>query len=139
MVTDVATMNPTAAAAAAVPAGSPLEIAVALVEQRLVALGAALARHDSASIERQAHALHLALAAAVDGFVGAAREGAIPAALRQRLVLTGGLVAAQRESLARATSALDRAIDVLMPREGAGLCSASGPADRARCGASISA
>ena len=132
-------MNPTPSAPEAEPTGSPLECAVALVEQRLAALGAALARHDSSSVERQANALHAALAAAVDGFVGAAREGAIPVALRQRLALTSGLVAAQRESLARATSALDRAIDVLMPREGAGLYSAFGPGERARCGASISA
>jgi len=39
----------------------------------------------------------------------------VPPALRQRLALAGSQVAAQRESLARATAALDRAIDVLMP------------------------
>jgi hypothetical protein len=51
--------------------------------------------------------------------------------LRERLALAGGLVAAQRESLARATAALDRAIDVLMPRERpAAVYSAIGPAER---------
>ena len=39
-------------------------------------------------------------------------------------------MAAQRESLARATAALDRAIDVLLPRDGALLYSAYGSADR---------
>jgi hypothetical protein len=35
-------------------------------------------------------------------------------------------VAAQRESLARATAALDRAIDVLLPRDGSVVYSAYG-------------
>jgi hypothetical protein len=35
--------------------------------------------------------------------------------LRQRLALASGEIAAQRESLARAGAALDRAIGVLMP------------------------
>jgi hypothetical protein len=39
--------------------------------------------------------------------------------LRNRLVKASGQVAAQRESLLRATVALDRAIDALMPRENA--------------------
>jgi hypothetical protein len=42
----------------------------------------------------------------------------------------GGRVAAQRESLARATAALDRAIDVLMPGEPSGLYGASGKSER---------
>ena len=37
-------------------------------------------------------------------------------------------VAAQRESFARATAALDRAIDVLLPREAGGVYSAHGTA-----------
>ena len=42
----------------------------------------------------------------------------------------GGTVAAQRESLARATAALDRAIDVLLPREAPVLYGAQGGAER---------
>ena len=38
-----------------------------------------------------------------------------PRSLRRRLALTSGQVAAQREAVARASSALDRAIDVLLP------------------------
>ena len=49
----------------------------------------------------------------------AARAARAPAQLspqlRQRLALASGQVAAQRESLARASAALDRAIDVLLP------------------------
>ena len=53
-----------------------------------------------------------------------------PLALRDRLAQASGQVVAQRESLARATAALDRALDVLLPREGAGLYSIYGAADR---------
>ena len=40
---------------------------------------------------------------------------AVPAPLRHRLAVASAQVAAQRQSLARATAALDRAIDVLIP------------------------
>ncbi len=71
-------------------------------------------------VDRAAAELHRALAAAVDHFSRAARSGGVPPALRQRLALASGQVAAQREALARATASLDRAIDVLMPRPGSG-------------------
>ena len=54
-------------------------------------------------------------------FSDAARDGPVPPALRKRLASASGQVAAQRESLARATAALDRAIDVLLPRDAATL------------------
>lgn len=41
-----------------------------------------------------------------------------------------GLVASQRESLARATAALDRAIDVLMPRSAPASVYGAGNNDR---------
>jgi hypothetical protein len=50
-------------------------------------------------------------------FAEAADEGRVAPSLRRRLAIAGAQVAAHRESLARATAALDRAIDVLMPRE----------------------
>ncbi len=92
-----------------------LETPLAAVEGRLAALGAALYRHDAPAIEAEASELHRALAAAVDHFARAARNGGVPPPLRQRLALASGQVAAQREALARATAALDRAIDVLLP------------------------
>lgn len=92
-----------------------LEARLAAVEQRLSALGTALRDNDAPAIEREAAELHRALAAAIDHFSLAARSGAVPLPLRQRLALAGGQVAAQREALARATAALDRAIDVLLP------------------------
>lgn len=96
--------------------GDALEGAIAAIEDRLAALGAALRDHDALAIESQAHELHRALASAVHRFAQAARQpGGVSLQLRQRLMAASGQVAAQRESLARATAALDRAIDVLMP------------------------
>jgi hypothetical protein len=99
-------------------ADSPeLETTLAAVETQLASLGESLRANDSVAIDHHATELHRALARAVDHFTHAARSGPVPTPLRERLKLAGGLVASQRESLARATAALDRAIDVLMPRE----------------------
>jgi hypothetical protein len=95
-----------------------LEPAVCAVESGLAALGDALHARDSAAIEQHATELHRALAVAVARFGHAARGGRVPPALRHRLAQASGEVAAQRESLARATAALDRAIDVLLPAPG---------------------
>ena len=116
---------------------SELETALAAVEYRLSALGVALCVRDTVGIELHASELHRALAVAVDQFAIAARRGSVPPDLRLRLVSTSGQVAAQRESLARATAALDRAIDVLMPRENSSLYSTQGGADRAARGGSV--
>ncbi len=116
---------------------SDLETALAAVEQRLSALGMALCVRDTVGIDLHATELHRALAMAVDQFAMAARRGSVPAELRHRLASTSGQVAAQRESLARATAALDRAIDVLMPRDGGSLYSTLGAADRGARGGSV--
>jgi hypothetical protein len=92
-----------------------LEGPVQAVEERLAALSLALHRQDAAAVDTEATALHGALAAAVQHFSRAARSGGVPLPLRQRLALASGQVAAQREALARATAALDRAMDVLLP------------------------
>jgi len=113
------------------PADSPeLEARLAAVESRLGALGNALRARDPVAIDLQASELHRALAAAVSHFSDAARNGPVPPALRDRLARASSQVVVQRESLARATAALDRALDVLLPREGAGLYSIYGAADR---------
>lgn len=116
-----------------------LEEPLRAVETGLAALGDALRRRDSAAIESHAAELHRALAQAVDRFGTAARHGAIPPALRQRLTVAGGQVAAQREALARAMAALDRAIDVLLPREGPALYGAHGGTERSASSGAISA
>lgn len=121
------------------PLSQELERPLLEVENCLNLLGEALVRRDSAAIEQQAAALHQALALAIKAFSEAARAGNVPASLRHRLVLAGGRVAAQRETLARATAALDRAIDVLMPAESTGLYSALGKAERKTLGGSFQA
>lgn len=118
---------------------SDLEEPLAAVEASLTALGNALRERDSLAIERHAGELHCALAHAVDRFTGAAREGRVPPALRQRLATASGQVAAQRESLARATAALDRAIDALLPRDATALYGAQGATDRSIRGGAVQA
>jgi len=107
-----------------------LEDTLAAVESRLAALGEALRARDAEAIDHHSSELHAALSRAVDHFTRAARSGAVPPVLRRRLASASGQVAAQRESLARATAALDRAIEVLMPREAPALYSSLGAADR---------
>lgn len=107
-----------------------LEDTLAAVESRLAALGEALRARDAEAIDHHSAELHVALSRAVDHFTRAARSGAVPPVLRRRLASASGQVAAQRESLARATAALDRAIEVLMPREAPALYSSLGASDR---------
>lgn len=93
-----------------------LEAALSAVEEQLGALGNALRDRDAAGVDSHAAALQRALTSAIHHLTHAARQpGGIPKDLRQRLALASAQVAAQRESLARASAALDRAIEVLMP------------------------
>ncbi len=116
-----------------------LEDTLSAVETRLADLSEALRTRDLAGIDRHATDLHVALATAVDTFCVAVRSGPVSPVLRRRLVAASGQVAAQRESLARATSALDRAIDVLMPRENSSCYSANGDTKRGRIGGGLRA
>jgi hypothetical protein len=120
--------------------GTELEAALTAVEQRLGLLGEALRERDSNAIEQHAGELHSLLADAVNRFAQAARSGGVPPSFRRRLAAASGQVAAHRESLARATAALDRAIDVLMPDPArGGMYSAQGTADRGHQGNVIQA
>lgn len=95
--------------------GGDLGSLVEQVEHHLAALQEAMRERDARAIELQAEALHRALARAVEAFMYAARHGGVPTPMRMRLARASAQVARQRETLARATAALDRAIDVLMP------------------------
>ena len=95
--------------------GPELEPLVLAVEQGLLTLNNALRERDVLAIEQQASALHRALALAVQACVQAARMGQLPEVLRARLARASAQLARQRETLSRATAALDRAIYVLMP------------------------
>ena len=90
-------------------------------------------------IELHAGELQKALSQAVERFMQAARRGGPPLPLRRRLGLASAQVAAQRDALARATAALDRAIDVLMPGHGSALYSPSGAHPPRRSRASLEA
>ena len=116
-----------------------LEQVLGAVEAHLTGLGVALLERNSHAIDVQASELHRALARAVDHFSRAARHSSLPAPLRHRLMRASSQVAAQRESFARATAALDRAIEVLIPRDSAGLYSSLGSAERSLTGGSIQA
>lgn len=96
-------------------ADSTLEATLSRVEGHLASLGTALCDRNLEAIGHHGQGLHAALTQAVDRFSLAAKQGSVPEALRRRLAHASATVAAQRESLARATAALDRAIDVLMP------------------------
>ncbi|MBG6081650.1 ABC-type transporter Mla subunit MlaD [Rubrivivax gelatinosus] len=130
-------MLTTAAEMHALQRATELEAPLQALEQRLTALGAALAASDAGAVESAASDLHRALAQAVEHFARAAREGGVPMPLRQRLAVASGQVAAQREALARATAALDRAIDVLLPNLGTGGYGAAGASTRASQGGSL--
>lgn len=96
-------------------AASELEAPLSRLEHSLDELTEALRRDDAQGLEEAADELQQALTAAVDRFRLAARRGGVPVPMKQRLAMASAHVAAQRESLARATAALDRAIDVLLP------------------------
>ncbi|MDT7836198.1 hypothetical protein [Aquabacterium sp. OR-4] len=118
-----------------------LDLLVTAVEQRLGALTDALRDRNAPSIELHATELHRDLARAVEAFMHAARHGGVPDPMRLRLATAGAQVARQREALARATAALDRAIDVLMPAPAgqASVYGASGRAESLLRGGSLSA
>jgi hypothetical protein len=97
-----------------------LDAVVGDVEKRLANLSTALHGRDSAEVEGSAAELHRSLANAVQCFMYVAEHGVVPEPLRRRLARASAAVASQRESLARATAALDRAIDALMPMPPAG-------------------
>lgn len=93
-----------------------LEDAVANIEVRLAALGTALRERDALAIESSAQALQRAFSSAIARFTAASRHAdGVPLPLRRRLAVARGQVAAQRETLARANAALDRAMNVLLP------------------------
>ena len=93
-----------------------LEPMLAQIESHLDGLGQALRLRDPNAIDLHATQLHRALVRALEGFSMTARHTPIPHALRARLAHAGAQVAVQRECLARATAALDRAIAALLPR-----------------------
>jgi len=115
-----AASSPTAPAPGSQTAAPDLEAALSGVEQAIAALGQALIQPDPTAIEATASQLQACLRAAMERFAHAARRGPLPAPLRHRFAMASGQVNAQREALFRATSAVDQALDILMPKSAAG-------------------
>jgi hypothetical protein len=122
------------------PDTAALESALADVERQLDQLRQALTGQDAEAAERAATQLRVVLGAAVERFAAVSRRGVVPPSIRQRLAVASGQVAAQREALARATSALDQALEILIPRPSpAAVYSATGGASRGGPGRIIAA
>jgi len=108
-----------------------LESALGVVEQQLAALGQALAQQDAVAAEGAAAELRVALRGAMEHFAQVARRGGMPPEIRRRLAMASGQIAAQREALFRATTALDQALDILLPRpDNGGVYSSQGASAR---------
>ena len=92
-----------------------VERAIAELEARLAALGAALRSPQADALQDEAADLQRALVAALEPVRHSADTGLLTPPLRQRLVDAAGRMAAQRDALARAGGALDRALNLLLP------------------------
>jgi len=92
-----------------------LEAAIAALEAHVAAMSRALVAQDGAAAEAASVELRGALRAAMAPFAGAQRAGTLPAELRRRLAIAGGQISAQRDALARATTALDQTLAVMLP------------------------
>jgi hypothetical protein len=100
----------------AAPDTAELESALDVVELHIAALGRALTAQDPAAAEAAASELSTAMRGAMSHFAQVHRRGVMPPAIRRRLAMASGQIAAQREALFRATTALDQALDILLPR-----------------------
>ena len=103
----------------AAPDTGALELALASVEQSIAGLGHALTLNDSDAVEAAATELQATMRAAMERFAQVAKRGTMPPPLRRRLAMASGQVAAQREALFRATTALDQALVIRMPKPAA--------------------
>ena len=85
------------------------------VAQRLAALRAALADPGGDRLQAEAAALQRTLAAAIGPLRRQVQTGALDGEQRRRIARLSAEVATQREALARAAAAADRALGVLLP------------------------
>jgi hypothetical protein len=93
-----------------------LEPAMARLERCLEDMSQAMSRREAQPLEATAALLQRTLSHTLADFQRAARQQAVPADLRRRLILAAAQVAAQREALARATASMDRAIEAMLPQ-----------------------
>lgn len=107
---------------------STLAPLVQALEATLAQAQQALTQRDALLLEEQASRVQSLMAQALQ----LARGAPLEAVLRQRLARCGAQMAAQRQALFRASTALDRAMEVLMPAEPTGLYGETGRALRQR-------
>ncbi|MCZ8236239.1 MAG: hypothetical protein ACK520_06245 [Inhella sp.] len=125
-------MSLTPSSSTAPAAADPLTPLLTELESALGSVQAALSQRDALALERHAASVQRLMTDALREGRERGRGGDLTPALRQRLAAAGAQVAAQRAALGRATAALDRAIDVLMPPEPLGLYGQSGRTLRQR-------
>ena len=115
--------------------------ALTQIEARVSALGAPLRARDATALELATQTLQRTLAASIQRFATAARAaGGVPLPMRRRIALINTQVIAQREQLARASAALERARAVLAAgAQPAATYGQAGQADRAANGGFVSA
>jgi hypothetical protein len=114
------------------PDTSELEVSLAAVELAIATLGHTLTQRDIAAVEAASTGLHDTMRAAMTQFAQVARRGTMPMALRTRLAIANGQIAAQREALYRATALVEQNLEILIPRPLAetSVYSASGASQR---------
>ena len=127
-----ASRKPAPADNALPPGTSELDVSLAAVELAIATLGQTLAQTYITAIEAASAALHEAMRTAMNQFAQLARRGAMPVALRTRFAIANGQIAAQREALFRATSRVEKNLEILIPRPMAqtSVYSASGASGR---------
>lgn len=114
------------------PAADPLAALLAELEAALALVQQALSQRDALALEQHAGRVQQLMSLAIAQGKAQSQQGVLQPALRHRLAQAGAQMAAQRELLGRATAALDRAIDVLMPAPTIGLYGQAGKPLRQR-------
>lgn len=105
----------------AVPAdANDLAARVAVIDEHLSALEAALVAQDASVIEAASARLHACLGDALSAFQQVPQQGqdALPPPLRQRLLQLQARVSSQQGLAARALASVDRTLQVLLPSHG---------------------
>lgn len=89
------------------------------IEQCLSALDAALVAADTVAIEKVGQQLQRSLADSLAAFRHATHEGKVPISpeLRQRLVLAQSRITAQQALVHRSGAAIERTLNILLPKE----------------------
>lgn len=107
------------------------------IEQCLTDLDAALVAGDTVAVDKVAQQLQRSLADSLAAFRHAVAEGRSPISpeLRQRLVLAQSRVMSQQATVHKAGAAIERTLDILLPREDSPTYGASGTAGSSRVAA----